>query len=285
MQTLFGHLCSGKEFAHDRHMRETVIDQDQERPRKRPKYTPEPDSVSRTDETGSREPQSTSQSFVSTTCAASFHLSKKEVHTSSPYVAEAPISTDSDNIEVLNTPEQQNPIEQGIKRTHEIISSSPPSSFSQPHMRKLQAIKQAMKAPPARQTSDNRLILQPEESPPQVRELQKDLGDELEEEAAPDSPEMDIIEIANDEDLGNTHDDIHYEEDSEPEIESQNTIISYSAFGSQQDTLDDMSTSPWPTLLRRAEAYSATRSGTFTDWLDYAPVSSGNNHTKEEIEL
>lgn len=301
MQNLFGHLCSGKEFAHDRHMREIIMDEDGERPRKMPKATPEPE------ETQSRELlESASQSFVSSTDPTDSHPLKEGERPRSPDLPKPPISTDGDDIRSIRTPER------GIKRTHDTISSSQSSSLSSPQVAKHRALVQALRNKAPRKEIDNQPIPQNRKSPSPVQQLQNAIGSETEgdeeeeeeevheegEEQATqiklESQKIDIIEISDDEDLNdmhnintedqNTHGPNNNEEDNEPEIESQSTIISYSIFGSQHDSQSGIITSP-KSLRRRAEAYKVARSGTFSDWADYAPISSGNNHTKEEERL
>jgi DNA cross-link repair 1C protein len=288
MQNLFGHLCSGKEFAHDRHMRETFVNNDREWSRKIPSCYPEPHSVPTTE---SREQQSTSQSFVGTKYATNSHPSKKGERPSPTDEDEPAMLLDREDIEIISSPEQQNTMKQGIKRTYEMVSSSPPSSFSSPHMGKLHAIKQALKALPTRADLDNRPILQYDGSAPPVQEPRDDLENETGEELAPiefSNFAGDVNEITDDEHPNNKLNDIQgRDQESEPEIESQNTVLSYSEFGSQTESQSfpgGLNTSP-RSLRRRIEVYRVAQSGTYTDWVAYAPMSSGNNHTEEEIEL
>ncbi|KAK2756173.1 Protein artemis [Arachnomyces sp. PD_36] len=294
MQNLFGHLCSGKEFVHDRHMRETVGDQDRQwSPNKPLDSTPEPDSVPRTDETESRELQTTSQSFASTIIHAVD--SQPPEQTKTPRIANTATTT-RDDVEVPSSTNSPNSQRHSLKRTREMISSSP-SSSSYPYTQ-LETIGHAMKALRARRNSNITSIPQNEESSPLTHQTAEEDPNRLLETTTvthPDMSQVDFIEISDDDDepSNNTEHDPknqplsqennNQDEDTEPEIESQNTLISYSAFGSQSFS-GDVNTSP-RSILRRVETFKSARSGTFSDWADFAPVSSGNNHTEEEIEL
>ena len=305
MQKLFGHLCSGEDFAHDRHMRET-IDQDSPWPRKRQRHTPESESQPRTDEMENEGWQSTSQSFISTTGLDNSNLSKRKSQAYSPEIIEAPISAKGPSVQVVNSQQEQYISQRGTKRTHETISSSPPSSFSPPHTCKLHAIRHALKNVSDRDHMDNQATPHsieepPPLPPPQQQQQQEDdeaTDGEPEGKVTPtpaDNPRMDIIEIDDEEnhDAASRHSEGHVGEQGEDKNgdidhesnengESQNTMISYSAFESQDSQLipQDPSTRAW-NIRDRVEAYKGARNG---DWFDYALTSTGNNHT-EEIEL
>jgi DNA cross-link repair 1C protein len=289
MRNLFGHLCSGEDFAHDRIMRETV-DQDQDSPasRKRQRDTPESDSRRETDDAENEGWQTTSHSFVSTTADSSDSLKGKRQGCSSEIVGPS-TSAAVANIQVLNSQQEQYSSQKGTKRAHETISTSPLSSFSPSHTGKLNAIKHALKNVSGKLDIESQRIPHSieESPPPQPQQEDDEATDGESERAGTPTPthnhHIDTIDLDGDTDHDRGRDQPGNDIETETG-ESQSTLISYSAFESQPDSQsipEDPNTRLW-NIRGRVETYRRTRRG---DWFDYAPTTSGNNHTEEEIEL
>ncbi|OJD15301.1 hypothetical protein ACJ73_08991, partial [Blastomyces percursus] len=296
MRTLFGHLCSGTNFAHDELMRRTV-ERAEHRPRK-----------------GKRLRSDSSSSINSTqqTYSDILPIQETERPPAIPLTAIHGRKHDSNSDRLLELQIQKDDTRPRAARlicqqtsqninldSHNDMASQPSSVKSQ-----LMAIKHALKEKHLNHELEFHL-------PSSL----SDFGDEIDDSSqrtsqaqarihsqsqsqnlsAPLSLQLSQQHTTQDDNNSQTstgsnnnncnYNDDDYSQADNPSYDETTLLISLSAFDPQQTTTADSST-PSERRKRRIAAYYAAREGTYEAWSSiYSLVSAGNNHTEEEVEL
>ncbi|PYI05025.1 DNA repair protein [Aspergillus sclerotiicarbonarius CBS 121057] len=327
IQTLFGHLCSGTEFAHDQHMRDLTANDPDLRARKRARYE------------GSFRTQSSQQTSSMIDSSVPEHPRPTIPEPLSSSSDQIPLPSSFDPIEAptpipinkpltipASTPETAKARRDEIRRTWHILNNADPSERSLYELGSLpsswtttdeetEPLKSEidptphplsdspLKSKPTTKIKDKDILVtrippsitnsEPKATPTEDhREDQPDEQDsDLNSDPAPQlnsqlsqSPSLASSAFESQE-YGTSIDPHHQEDSDEEEI---TTIPNYDGTDDRhhprrrrqrQDTRRSISAQ-----IRR-DAYLAARADSFDAWASVSLMSTGNNHTEEEIEL
>ncbi|OOF97246.1 hypothetical protein ASPCADRAFT_46026 [Aspergillus carbonarius ITEM 5010] len=298
IQTLFGHLCSGTKFVHDQHMRDLTANDPDLRSRKRARYEgsfrtqSSQQTSSVIDSSVSEHPRPTTpEPLYSSSDQIPLPSSLDPIEEPTPTPMNEPLTIPASTLETAKTRRDE------IRRAWHILNNadpserslyelgSLPSSWTTTDEEEIGSTSYLPKRPP--ETNDKGIpvtrttpsITNPEpqtttddrlsNSDPRLQQ-----NSQLSQSLSLDSSEFESQEYG-------TSSDYHYQEDSDEE--KVTTIPKYDGsddcLRQRQDTKRPISTQ-----IRR-DAYLAARADSFDAWASISLMSTGNNHTEEEIEL
>ncbi|KAF5857509.1 DNA crosslink repair [Aspergillus alliaceus] len=300
MQSLFGHLCSGTEFAHDQHMRDMLDTDDELRGKKRAPYE---ESLSQSSQRSSSKLDSIPRAIMNftsnpgnSTGSQRRHLDHPETQPSRPTTSSSP-HLSSERIYFPPSPATTGENNQAVGEPLPI-----PISTREAEQARRNEIRQAWHFLNNARSAEN---------PFHLGSLPSSLSTE-------EGTSCRFIEHSDDEanmDVDLTGNDIE-EPDPAPDSQLSHALsISSSAFASQEHQLEPSSdigfdctldgqvvareqsqpygTTQTPSLLKRSSsssrvrraAYRAAKADSYEAWASMGLVSAGDNHTEEEIEL
>ncbi|EEP81751.1 conserved hypothetical protein [Uncinocarpus reesii 1704] len=292
MENLFGHLCSGAVFSHDNEMK-SMIEQDDFRPRKRPRLDSNASSTAGSTQRSNIETGTSQELVVPERIEYPvIHISSDSEQQQSQQENERPLGTRQ-----ITTVDTELSFSFPSQVTSNLSNSQPDESSSSPDI-KIQAIKQALKAKALNNELDFYFESSFADSQSQPRSSSQ--LDNLNTQPSVSS----IAERGDSQSALDIDANIQLEaelENAEYEYASSSPLsLSPSAFGSQEsiqipldDDDDDVTLSPQRcegrvvSALKRTHsrmaAYRAAKDDTWA--LFHSLVSAGNNHTVEDEEL
>ncbi|PGH29633.1 hypothetical protein GX50_07616 [[Emmonsia] crescens] len=281
MRTLFGHLCSGTNFSHDEFMRRSVKRGD-DRPHKRRRMG--------SDSSSTRHSTQHTDSDI-------LFIQENELPPIVPSTAITSRRSNSDSGRLLEMQTQQNDIYPGAAAISQQTSqdTSPESlnntsSQSSSLTSQIIAIKRSLKEKQLNHELDFHITSS-------FSDLDNETGYSSQRTSQTQSQPQNIKSLSlpasqqrptQDDDSQTPTGAHNYAngnmQTGNPSDEESTLSLSPSAFDSQRTTTT--SSTPSTRKKQRIAAYHAARNGTYEAWSSfYSPISAGNNHTEEEVEL
>jgi DNA cross-link repair 1C protein len=263
MRSLFGHLCSGDEFLHDRHMKE--INQRELRPNKRARRASSSSQMSYSsssrvaidgDNSSCPAAESPSRIDYRTTPAATKNLNSDKASVTSPQ------------------PEKQGPPQPEAAR-----ESCHDEGCGESMRRRIRSIRSFLERRKDRMLFSNSTLPAPIQYAAERKEREQGLADQQQQDqlkTAYETKREIIVEAASESSIETSIglesqlsvSDSAFDDDSQPQLQPPQRHQQGNAL-----------------VKRRKAAYRAAQAHSYDAWSQFALLSAGNNHMEEEIEL
>lgn len=276
MRSLFGHLCSGDDFSHDKYMRE-MLDQNESRPSKRVRHaslsmtSSQQSSISySTDDDGSATGEGLGRDQHVDPDASSTDILPTQQAVSHSY------SQDEDTVDRIRSVRD---CLEGMK-DQMLFTNGPLPAYLRGKHEQAGPEKQQH----AREDQDNS----------QESVMSVSVADPTSRTSCPESQlsvPMSLFESQSQDNSNKNHgkhEQLDLPNTDGPDDLDTEIAPSNNTTADNDNNSNDHNKSPTSScssLKNRLRAYHAARAGTFDAWSEVALVSAGNNHTEEEVEL